>query len=380
MPVTGPDFVSLQTRDLAASQAFYEQYLGLVRSPAGPPHAVVFTTTPIAFALREAVAGTDIAGTPQPGIGAAMWLHATDVQAIHDALVADGVDLRLERSVASFTSDTTTADTATLDDGSVVGFDMVLAAMGRTSSTSGLGLDRAGQDVPARLQIALGCADVHPVALEAQTVEALPHEPREDVALDRDRAPGRDQVHDGSLEHVGAGVHLVGVDLGRVGLLEEAGDRPVLGPANKPVMRGVVDRVERQRAFLSALVKKATSPATLVNPFRVVPLTAAVTAAITVDESDHVWNLAGLGFAMRGISSGDGVTTTVPVGGLFRRGDGWAVFVVDNGHATLRNVELGHRNSDAGEIVKGLQPGELVILHPPDTLTDGARVIRRESS
>jgi anionic cell wall polymer biosynthesis LytR-Cps2A-Psr (LCP) family protein len=75
------------------------------------------------------------------------------------------------------------------------------------------------------------------------------------------------------------------------------------------------DRVERQRAFLSALVKKATSPATLVNPFRVVPLTSAVTAAITVDQSDHVWNLAGLGFAMRGISSGEGVTTTVPIGG-----------------------------------------------------------------
>jgi predicted enzyme related to lactoylglutathione lyase len=26
----------------------------------------------------------------QPGIGAAIWLHATDVQAIHDALVTDG--------------------------------------------------------------------------------------------------------------------------------------------------------------------------------------------------------------------------------------------------------------------------------------------------
>src|SRR5690348_7331379 len=59
------------------------------------------------------------------------------------------------------------------------------------------------------------------------------------------------------------------------------------------------DRVERQRAFLSALVKKATSPATLVNPFRVIPLTSAVTAAITVDRSDHVWNLAGLALAMR---------------------------------------------------------------------------------
>jgi len=39
MPVTGPDFMSLQASDLDASQAFYEQYLGLVRSPAGPPHS-----------------------------------------------------------------------------------------------------------------------------------------------------------------------------------------------------------------------------------------------------------------------------------------------------------------------------------------------------
>src|SRR3954451_14480718 len=90
MPVTGPDFISLQARDLAASQAFYEQYLGLVRSPAGPPHSVVYETKPIAFALRDVVPGTDLASVAQPGIGAAIWLHATDVQGIHDPLVADG--------------------------------------------------------------------------------------------------------------------------------------------------------------------------------------------------------------------------------------------------------------------------------------------------
>ena len=90
MPVTGPDFISLQARDLPASRAFYEHYLGLVRSPAGPPHAVVFDTAPIAFALRDVVPGTDLDSAAQPGIGAAIWLHATDVQAIHDALVADG--------------------------------------------------------------------------------------------------------------------------------------------------------------------------------------------------------------------------------------------------------------------------------------------------
>lgn len=90
MPATGPDFISLQARDLAASQTFYERYLGLVRSQAGPPHAVVFETKPIAFALRDVIPGTDLSSVAQPGIGAAIWLHATDVQAIHDALAADG--------------------------------------------------------------------------------------------------------------------------------------------------------------------------------------------------------------------------------------------------------------------------------------------------
>ncbi|MEI5676565.1 MULTISPECIES: VOC family protein [unclassified Nocardioides] len=89
MPAIGPDFISLQVRDLDASQAFYELYLGLVRSPAGPPHAVVFETKPIAFALRTVVPGTDLDSVVQPGLGVAIWLHATDVQAIHDALVAD---------------------------------------------------------------------------------------------------------------------------------------------------------------------------------------------------------------------------------------------------------------------------------------------------
>jgi len=90
MPVTGPDFISLQVRDLEASQAFYEQHLGLVRSPAGPPHAVVFETSPIAFALRDVVPGTDLESAAQPGIGTALWLHATDAQAIHDALADAG--------------------------------------------------------------------------------------------------------------------------------------------------------------------------------------------------------------------------------------------------------------------------------------------------
>ena len=93
MAVTGPDFISLQVRDLDASQAFYERYLGLVRLQAGPPHAVVFDTAPIAFALRDRVPGTDLDAVAQPGIGAAIWLHAEGVQQIHDTLVSDGATI-----------------------------------------------------------------------------------------------------------------------------------------------------------------------------------------------------------------------------------------------------------------------------------------------
>ena len=93
MPAIGPDFISLQVRDLAASQAFYERYLGLVRSPAGPPHAVVFDTAPIAFALRGPMPGTDLESMAQPGMGVALWLKASDVQGIYDALAAAGVTI-----------------------------------------------------------------------------------------------------------------------------------------------------------------------------------------------------------------------------------------------------------------------------------------------
>lgn len=110
MPVTGPDFISLQVRDLDASRAFYERFLGLVPAPASPPGAVVFQTTPAAFAVRTALPGTDLDAAPAPGTGVALWLHATDVQGIHDALVAAG------RTIAAAPADGPFGRTFTLVD------------------------------------------------------------------------------------------------------------------------------------------------------------------------------------------------------------------------------------------------------------------------
>jgi len=96
MPATGPDFISLQVRDLERSAAFYERYLGVARNPAGPPHAVVFDTTPIAFAVREPLPGVDLDAVGQPGEGIAVWLHAPDAQQVHDALAQDGTTIVTE--------------------------------------------------------------------------------------------------------------------------------------------------------------------------------------------------------------------------------------------------------------------------------------------
>ena len=67
----------------------------------------------------------------------------------------------------------------------------------------------------------------------------------------------------------------------------------------------------------------------------------------------------------------------VPVGALFRRGNDWATFLVEGEQAKLQPVELGQRNDVEGQAVKGLSPQQTVVLHPPDTLMDGARITVR---
>jgi HlyD family secretion protein len=64
----------------------------------------------------------------------------------------------------------------------------------------------------------------------------------------------------------------------------------------------------------------------------------------------------------------------VPVGALFRRGEGWAVFALEAGRAALRQVKVTRRNGSEAMIDEGLKPGETVIVYPSDALADGARV------
>ena len=91
MPATGPDFISLQspqprpTRKSSTSDTWVSSVRRPVpRTPSSSrpsrSRSPCATSSPAPTSRRVA----------QPGIGAAIWLHATDVQAIHDALVGDG--------------------------------------------------------------------------------------------------------------------------------------------------------------------------------------------------------------------------------------------------------------------------------------------------
>jgi HlyD family secretion protein len=64
----------------------------------------------------------------------------------------------------------------------------------------------------------------------------------------------------------------------------------------------------------------------------------------------------------------------VPASALFRRGDGWALFVTEDGRARERKVTVGHESSTDAEITAGLARGEVVIRHPTDRVRDGTRV------
>jgi HlyD family secretion protein len=64
----------------------------------------------------------------------------------------------------------------------------------------------------------------------------------------------------------------------------------------------------------------------------------------------------------------------VPTSALFRRGDRWAVFVVEGGRARVTSIDIGHRNANFAEVARGLLSGATVVLHPSDRVADGVGI------
>jgi HlyD family secretion protein len=67
----------------------------------------------------------------------------------------------------------------------------------------------------------------------------------------------------------------------------------------------------------------------------------------------------------------------VPASSLFRHGDGWAVFAVEEGRAVRRPLRVGQRTGLAAQVLEGLAEGDVVVVHPSDEVADGVRVAPR---
>lgn len=64
----------------------------------------------------------------------------------------------------------------------------------------------------------------------------------------------------------------------------------------------------------------------------------------------------------------------VPTSALFRHGDAWSVFVIEDGRARQRDVRVGHQSAFATEVAEGMREGDAVIRNPSDRIADGVRV------
>lgn len=66
-------------------------------------------------------------------------------------------------------------------------------------------------------------------------------------------------------------------------------------------------------------------------------------------------------------------TLQVPSGALFQRAGAWRAFVVEDGRARSRVVEVGRSNGVRTEILGGLREGDQVVVYPGDKVVEGTR-------
>jgi LCP family protein required for cell wall assembly len=69
-----------------------------------------------------------------------------------------------------------------------------------------------------------------------------------------------------------------------------------------------LQRIQDQRAFLAALLSKATSPGVYLNPFTALPFASTAASSIAIDKGTSLYNLLQVAFALK-----SPVTGTVPV-------------------------------------------------------------------
>lgn len=101
-----------------------------------------------------------------------------------------------------------------------------------------------------------------------------------------------------------------------------------------------------------------------------------VLVIVDIDSPPESWQRLGHGYRVEAefIVWERADALTVPASALFRRDDGWAVFVVEGGRARLQPVRPGPGSGLLTEVLEGVSAGDTVILHPDDAVDDGVPV------
>ena len=108
-----------------------------------------------------------------------------------------------------------------------------------------------------------------------------------------------------------------------------------------------------------------------------------VNVIVDFDDVRDAWQSLGDGYRVeiRVVIWKEDDVLKVPTSSLFRDGQRWAVYTVDElARATLRGVEVGQRNSREAQILDGLHEGARVITYPGDQIEDGVEVVARRAS
>ena len=67
----------------------------------------------------------------------------------------------------------------------------------------------------------------------------------------------------------------------------------------------------------------------------------------------------------------------VPSSALFRTGDAWSVFVLVDGKAIQRQIEISHNNGTQAQALSGLLQGDQVVIYPSAAIQNGTAITRR---
>ncbi len=116
--------------------------------------------------------------------------------------------------------------------------------------------------------------------------------------------------------------------------------------------RGDIGRMQRQQQFMSAVLNKATSSGTLLNPFKVKNFINASLASVKLDSGLAPDDLLTLAKQMKNLSSGNVRTLTVPLSNANGRYDGLSVVIWDE----VLGADLWRRVRDDLPLVDEVTP------------------------